>query len=418
MIRPGSSDFTPADSTDSADSDVYTKFFYGLAEGTLDEAEVRTFINRLQTREGRDLARRALWLDAALSETLRGGVIADRDIEQPFESIVSTPSGRLSVVKKRHGVHAARWLIGLPAAAALMMVLLLGVYRNAFVPSKIPVVAHIEGLSTSAPGVRAHVIREGIRLKLLQGMDLKAGDTLHSGSSAIDVSFADASRIHLARNTTVQLEAASSSLMKPSDAPHLVLRHGELLAQIAPRPADAPARLATDAIDVTVHGTRFWLRAGDDRVGDRITMLDGRVSLRDRARPAAAPVALSAGKSAEMTAGGLEVRGFAPELRHISGILEEHSAAAGRLRLRDDAGNVHDIILPHAQGQKYSDAHALSDPFTDRSADVTVKPEPGQRVEVEVETSGFETALLRRMTVQRLEQQVLPEQQGHQEEHR
>jgi ferric-dicitrate binding protein FerR (iron transport regulator) len=131
------------------------------------------------------------------------------------------------------------------------------------------------------------------------GSAVPAGGTVRTEGveASADIVFADGTRLTLAGNTAVTVE---------QDGPkRVIVRSGNVAADVTPQPAGAPMRLRTPEAEIEVVGTRFALSRGDERTA--VGVAEGSVRM----------VRLADGKTRTVAAGSEAIAEPATELKPI-----------------------------------------------------------------------------------------------------
>ena len=130
-----------------------------------------------------------------------------------------------------------------------------------------------------------------------EGTAVPAGGTVRTEGveASAEILFADGTRLTLAGNTAVTVE---------QDVPkRVIVRSGNVAADVAPQPPGAPMRLRTPEAEIEVVGTRFALSRGDERTA--VGVAEGSVRM----------VRLADGKTRTIGAGSEAIAERATELK-------------------------------------------------------------------------------------------------------
>ncbi len=195
-------------------------------------------------------------------------------------------------VEPRASTTRTWWRHPLMAAAALVLITVAAAVTGWFTTTSAPIADIANLTAVGNPGVVRHA--DGRQTPLRSGLPIAADDRIElTANTSVDVRWrSEATVITLAGGS-------AATVTRASESERLRLDHGSLVAEVAHQIAGQRFAIATPEAQVTVIGTRFAVRTGDDRT--EVDVEQGRVRVATLAGDK--PVEIGAGERAMRIAG-------------------------------------------------------------------------------------------------------------------
>jgi ferric-dicitrate binding protein FerR (iron transport regulator) len=181
------------------------------------------------------------------------------------QTALETPGGPVRSGRKWKFASSICLFAGLAAAIATIA------SRLTEPPAADPSRQLLATLTRSTGLVRIHNL--AVDAPAASGVHIRSGDTVSTIGidSSAELSFADGTAVVLSNNTEAMFEGAG--------AERIILRHGNLAAEVVAHPSEAPLKIATSEANVAVLGTQMLLSSepGKTRVG----VVEGKVRVTD-----------------------------------------------------------------------------------------------------------------------------------------